>query len=96
MTKREASLPRSGDSSLVVAFGQWVALVKSESAGEVRSFRLDRVERIQETRETYEVTPHSRSTSTSTTVTSSACGARRRMCVRYPPSIHREDAGDAR
>jgi len=41
--------------ALVVASGQWYALAHCEESGGVRSFRLDRVEQLEETTEAYEV-----------------------------------------
>ncbi len=125
MTKREATLPRSGDPStlaavqdamaarrklrityrgggkteptertvrpyaLVVAAGQWVALAYSESTGDVRSFRLDRIESIRQTSETYEVPATFSIDEHLDDRKVLRVGAPRRMRVRYSPRIAR-------
>ena len=54
-SKAEASERTVHPYALVVASGSWYALAQCESSNQVKSFRLDRIESIEQTAESYEI-----------------------------------------
>jgi proteasome accessory factor C len=54
-SKTEASERTVEPYALVVASGAWYVLARSEASGDVRSFRLDRIEAVQHTADPYEI-----------------------------------------
>ena len=54
-SKVEASERTVSPYALVVASGSWYALAHCESSNQVKSFRLDRIEAVEQTAESYEI-----------------------------------------
>jgi proteasome accessory factor C len=87
--KTEASERTVQPYALVVASGSWFALAYCESSREVRSFRLDRIEAVEQTSDSYEVPATFSVDEHLNDRKVLRLGEPRRMRVRYSPRIAR-------
>jgi len=87
--KTEASERTVQPYALVVASGSWFALAYCESSREIRSFRLDRIEAVVQTADSYEIPATFSVDEHLNDRKVLRVGAPRRMRVRYSPRIAR-------
>ena len=88
-SKTEASVRMVSPYALVIASGAWFALAHCESSARVKSFRLDRIEALERTAESYEIPATFTVDEYLNDRKVLRVGEPRRMRVRYSPRIAR-------